>query len=122
MELTPRDIFIDYLISIDDPSNLDSYFDDCYSFIVGEADKRKIEFEGYLRTKWEESSKTIYEFDEDYFDNLDRKKLYVYLSALYNSEIYSILKDAYDVVEKTPPNVEEINIRIKNLIDSGIDF
>lgn len=30
MELTPRDIFIDYLINIDDPGNLETYFNDCF--------------------------------------------------------------------------------------------
>jgi hypothetical protein len=122
MELTPKDIFIDYLINIDDPNNLNSYFEDCYSFIVGEADKRGIEFEGYLKTKWIDSSDTIYDFNDDYFDNIERKKLYVYLSSLYNSEIYSILIDAYEVVEQLPPTEEDIKLRIKNLIDSGVDF
>ena len=122
MELTPRDIFIDYLINIDDPGNLETYFNDCFSFIVGEADSRGIEFEGYFKSKWEDSANTIYEFDDEYFDNIDRKKLFVYSSCLYNQDIFNILKDAYEVVEINPPNEHEIREEVKKLLDAGIDF
>ena len=50
MELRPVDYFADYFIN--DPINLEEYFEDCYSLIVGEADRKGIEFDGYFKEKW----------------------------------------------------------------------
>lgn len=120
MEIKPHDIFVEYFI--DELNDLKSYFEDCYSFIVGEADRKGIEFDGYLREKWEQSADTIINFDEDYFDDMERKKLYVYLSSLYDEEIYGYLKQAYEVGLQEPPTKTEIEKRIKDLIAKGVNF
>ena len=89
--ITPRDIFGEYLV--DDP-NLELYFEDSHSLIVGEAQRKKIEFDGYLQEHWEKSADSVYHFDEEYFEDKNRKKLYVYLSSIVDEEIYGYLRDA----------------------------
>ena len=120
MEIQPVDIFVEFFI--DDPINLEEYFECCYALILGEADRKGIEFHGYLTEKWIESADTIIHFDEEYFDDLDRKKLYVYLSSLYDDEIYSYLCDAYEVALQDKPSKEELKIRVQNLINRGVSF
>jgi hypothetical protein len=120
MELRPIDLFVEYFIG--DPTNLEGYFEDCYSLIVGEADRKGIEFDGYLKEKWMESADTIIHFDEEYFDDFNRKKLYVYLSSLYDDEIYSYLCDAYRVALQDIPSKDELKKRVQNLIDKGVNF
>lgn len=120
MELKPIDYFKDYFVG--DNTNLEEYFNDCYSLIVGEADKKGIEFDGYLREKWEESADTIIHFDEEYFEDINRKKLYVYLSSLYDEEIYSYLCDAYNIALQQEPSKIELQKRIESLIKNGVNF
>ncbi len=120
MELRPIDIFVEFFIN--EPTDLEQYFEDCYSLIVGEAGQRGIEFDGYLKQKWIQSSDTIIDFDEDYFEDFNRKKLYVYLSSLYNKEIYDYLCDAYGVALQEKPSKEELKKRIQNLIHKGVNF
>ena len=43
-------------------------------------------------------------FDEDYFENRDRKNLYVFLSALYDDEVFDYLQSAYAIAKLEAPN------------------
>lgn len=88
----------------------------------GYAQEKGIEFDGYFKERWEDSANTIIEFDEEYFDNQDRKKLYVYLSALYDDEVYKYLKNAYEVAQLEAPNKEWVKQQVDGLIDKGVRF
>lgn len=124
MQLKPIDIFTEYLVN--EPTDIKGYFDDCISFIVGEANRKNIEFDGYFQQRWEDMADTIIHFDNEYFDNMDRKKLYVYLSCLVDDEIYGYLNDAYNVafnISKLPtPTKDELQNEINLLIANGTKF
>ncbi len=120
MELKPRDIFIDYLI--DDPIDKETYFNDVISFIHGEAQRKGHEFDDYFQTKWEESADTISQFNEFYFDDLNRKKLYVYLSAMIDDEIFGYLNDGQEVAGSEKFTKESLKNEIDFLIKTGTKF
>lgn len=120
MELTPKDIFIDYFIN--DPTDLEGYFNDAINLIHGEAQRKGHEFDEYFQTKWEDAADSITQFNEPYFENKNRRKLYVYLSAFIDDEIFGYLQDAYEVVEFEPLTKEQIKHEIDNLIKNGTTF
>ncbi|PWN60027.1 hypothetical protein [Chryseobacterium oncorhynchi] len=118
--ITVRNILVEYLV--DDPKDLKNYMLDAMDLIHGEAQRKNHEFDGYFGTKWRESSKTLNQFNEHYFDDVDRKWLYVYLSAMIDDEILSFLDDAYEVISQTPLSREKIQLEINKLIEKGTRF
>lgn len=118
--ITVRDIFVEYFI--DDPEDLENYMLDALDLIHGEAQRKKHEFDGYFQTKWEEASETITQFNENYFNNIDRKWLYVYLSAMIDDEILGYLNDAYEVIWKPSITRDKIQLEINKLIEKGTRF
>lgn len=119
MELTPRDIFVEYLI--DDP-DMETYFQDAVSLIHGEAQRKGHEFDDYFQTKWEDSANTITQFNELYFEDKNRQKLYVYLSAIIDDEIFSYINDAQEVAGFQILRKEEVQNEVDRLIKSGTKF
>lgn len=118
--ITVRDILVEYLI--DNPEDLKSYMLDAMDLIHGEAQRKNHEFEGYFVSKWKEASETLSQFNEQYFDDVDRKWLYVYLSAMIDDEILSFLDDAYEVICQPPLSREKIQLEINKLIEKGTRF
>lgn len=120
MALTPKDIFIDYLIN--DPIDKEAYFNDAISLIHGEAQRKGHEFDDYFQTKWQNAADTISQFNEPYFDDINRQKLYVFLSAMLDDEIFGYLNDAQEVAGITNFTKEDIHKEIDNLIKLGTKF
>lgn len=100
------------LLLEDDPEDIESYLRDVFGLLHDEATKRNIEFDGYFQTKWEESSNTISDFDEDYFEDIDRRNLYVYKSAEANPDVFELLQFAYSIASLTPPTIDDIKNEI----------
>ena len=61
-------------------------------------------------------------FDEDYFENRDRKNLYVFLSALYDDEVFDYLQRAYSIAKLEAPTQEWVMLQVDSLIDKGVRF
>lgn len=59
------------------------------------AAEKEIEFDGYYNQRWIDSANTIINFDEEYFDDADRRDLYVYLSAMVDEEIFAFLNSTH---------------------------
>jgi hypothetical protein len=72
----------------------------------GFAQEKGIEFDGYFQERWEDAADTIVNFDEDYFENRDRKKFVCFSSALYDDEVFDFLHSAYVIakLEAQPKN------------------
>ncbi|RCU42307.1 hypothetical protein EIZ47_10195 [Chryseobacterium lacus] len=115
-----KDILVNHLI--DDPTDMESYWRDAVGLIQSEAIDKGIEFDGYFKEKWEDAAGTIFNFNEYYFDDEERRKLYVYLSALYDEEIMIHLKDAYQVASL--PELTELHVKgvVDELIKGGTRF
>lgn len=113
-------LLVEYFI--DDPEDIDGYMHDAFSLVAGEAIQKGLEFNGYFQTKYEEALKNIPSFDEDYFANENRVKLYVLLSALQDKEIMQHLSDIYTVSQQLPPSEEEIIKMSEELLDNGVGF
>ena len=71
-----------------DLSDLENFYDDGMNLIRGAAADKNLQFDVYFRECWEISADTIFEFDEDYFEDDDRRDRYVFLSALVDEEIF----------------------------------
>lgn len=61
-------------------------------------------------------------FDEDYFNDENRIKLYVLLSSLQNKEIMSHLQDIYIISQQIPPSEDKVIEMINELLDQGVEF
>ena len=60
-------------------------------------------------------------FDEDYFENRDRKNWYVFLSALYD-EIFDYLQGAYAIAKMEAPRQKWVKLQVDGLIAKGVRF
>ncbi|WP_300685852.1 hypothetical protein [Chryseobacterium sp.] len=106
----------------EDPEDLNSFFDDAMNLIRGAAADKNIEFDGYFRERWEISADTIFEFDEEYFEDEDRRDLYVFLSSLVDNEIFDYLEYVWHHVFHEELTKEIIEIRIEELKEKGVRF
>lgn len=74
--------------------------------------EKGIEFDGYFTQRWKDAADTVVSFDEEYFDDPDKRDLYVYLSAMVDDEIFGFLDSVYRTFEYTgfdrPPLTKEI--------------
>ena len=61
-------------------------------------------------------------FDEDYFENRDRKNLYVFLSALYDDEVFDYLQSAYAIAKLEAPTKQWVKLQVDGLIAKGVRF
>lgn len=104
------------------PNDMVNFYDDAMNLIRGAAADKNIEFDGYFREKWEISADTIFEFDEDYFEDEDRRDLYVFLSALVDEEIFSYLHYVWHHVFHEELTKEIIENRIQELKEKGVRF
>ena len=59
---------------------------------------------------------------EDYFENRDRKNLYVFLSALYDDEVFDYLQGSYAIAKLEAPTQEWVKLQVDSLIDKGVRF
>lgn len=114
------ELFKEYLAN--EPGNVSSYLNDCMDLLHGFAQEKGIEFDGYFQERWEDSANTIIDFDEDYFENRDRKNLYVFLSALYEDEVFEYLKSAYEIAKLEAPTKEFVKLQVDLLIAKGVRF
>ena len=114
------DYFRDYLAN--EPQNVSSYLNDCMDLLHGYAQEKGIEFDGYFQERWEVAADTIVNFDEDYFENRDRKNLYVFLSALYDDEVFDYLQNAYAIAKLEAPTKEWVKLQVDGLIAKGVRF
>ena len=76
-----------------EPLEVTSYLNDCMDLLHGFAQEKGIEFDGYFQERWEVAADTIVNFDEDYFENRDRKNLYVlrYMAAFFRQVKIGVL-------------------------------
>lgn len=105
-----------------DPDDMVNFYDDAMNLIRGAAADKNIEFDGYFREKWEISADTIFEFDEDYFEDEDRRDLYVFLSGLVDEDIFGFLNYVWHHVFHDELSREIIETRIHELKEKGVTF
>lgn len=92
------------------------------SFIQYQANEKKLEFDGYFRTKWEIAADHPMSFDSSYFESEERSDLYVYLCALVDEDVYDWLEYAYNLThdEKLSENI--LHREIYFLKENGTQF
>ena len=101
---------------------------DAMELIRDAAMQKNIEFDGYFTEGWKESADTIVNFDEDYFDDPDKRDLYVYLSAMVDDEIFGFVNQYHRAIEQSgfdrvDLTKEELQKRIDHLTkEKGVRF
>lgn len=115
-----QELFKEYLANESKDRSL--YLNDCMDLLHGIAQEKGIEFDGYFQERWEDSADTIVDFDEDYFENRNRKNLYVFLSALYDDEVFGHLQQAYEIAKLEAPTKEWVKQQVDGLIGKGVRF
>lgn len=99
-------------IMIDPTESIDEKVKESMELIHSCAVEKDIEFDGYFTKRWKEAADTIVSFDEDYFDDPDKRDLYVNLSAMVDDEIFGFLSTVYNTFEHSgfdrPPLTKEI--------------
>lgn len=106
----------------DDPDDMVNFYDDAMGLIRGAAADKNIEFDGYFRERWEMSADTIFEFDEEYFEDEDQRDLYVFLAALVDEDIFAYLHYVWHHVFHEELTEDIIEIRILELKEKGVSF
>lgn len=102
--------------------DVDAIHKDTMELIRDEAIQRNIEFDGYFKQRWKDSADTIVNFDEEYFDEPDKRDLYVYLSALVDNDILNFLNQYYFFHNQKDISREYIEEQIQHLKDKGTRF
>lgn len=81
--------------------------------------EKGIEFDGYFTQRWKDAADTVVSFDEDYFDDPDKRDLYVYLSAMVDDEIFGFLNSVYRTFEHTGPDQPPLS---KEILEQKIHY
>ena len=105
-----------------EPRNVSSYLNDCMDLLHGFAQEKGIEIDGYFQERWEDAADTIVNFDEEYLENRDRKNMYVFLSALYDDEVFDYLQSAYAIAKLDAPTQEWVKLQVDALISKRVSF
>lgn len=101
----------------------DNIYGESMDLLRGCAVEKDIEFDGYYHQRWVDFADTIVNFDEEYFDDPDRRDLYVYLSAMVDEEIFSFLNQVYFFYEHKDITKEIIQDKIDHLTKiKGVKF
>ncbi|WP_312398357.1 hypothetical protein [Chryseobacterium sp.] len=97
-------------------------YEDMIGFIQYQTNEKKIEFDGFFRTKWEIEAEHPMTFDDEYFENEERSELFVYLAAEIDNEVFSWLEYAWNIThdEKMTENV--LHREIFLLKEKGVTF
>ncbi|WP_262711398.1 hypothetical protein [Chryseobacterium mulctrae] len=82
-------------ITMDMAEDPEGVYNDVMELIREEAIEKKIEYDGYYRIKWEEEAENVMTFDKEYFENKERRDLYVFKAALDDKEIFQLLHGYY---------------------------
>lgn len=97
-------------------------YEDMITFIQYQANEKKIEFDGFFRTKWEIEAEHPMTFNDEYFENEERSELFVYLAAEKDNDVFSWLEYAWNIThdEKLTENV--LHQEIYLLKEKGVTF
>lgn len=106
----------------EDPESLTELYDDMIGFIQYQANEKKIEFDGFFRSKWEIEAEHPMTFDEKYFEDENRSELYVYLAAERDEEVFSWLEYAWNLTHEEKLTEDILHREIYNLREKGVGF
>ncbi len=103
-------------------NDMDQFFDSAMELIRSEAIERKIQFDGYFRTRWEIEADNVMSFDSDYFEDKNRRNLYVYLSALINQDIFEMVEYIWPFMQDEDLDENILHREIYFLQEKGVKF
>jgi len=106
----------------DDADNISEFYKDAMELIRSEAIERNIVFDGYFKDKWKIEAENVMTFDSEYFEDSDRRDLYVFLSALVNQDIYDFLEYVWPFVFNEDISENSVHREIYKLQEKGVKF
>lgn len=106
----------------DSGSTLDDFYNDSMELLRGVADEKEIEFDEYYKTRRKDSVDTIVSFDEIYFDDPDKRNLYVFLSAKVYNDIFTSLNFLWENYYDEQLTNEILDDEIQKLLEKGTRF
>ncbi|MGK6342816.1 hypothetical protein ACMGDK_11290 [Chryseobacterium sp. DT-3] len=109
-------------LAMDAPEDINDFYETSMGVIHSEAVERKIEFDGYFRTKWEIESNNVMTFDKEYFEDLQRKELYVFLAALIDEDIFEYLEYVWSLYKGEDLTENILHREIYLLKEKGVRF
>lgn len=107
---------------IDSAHELDEFYNDSMELLRGVANEKKIEFDEYYNTRWANSADTIVDFNELYFDDPDKRDLYVLLSAQVDVDIFSYLEYVWSNYYHEKLTMAIVKSKAEELISKGTKF
>lgn len=103
-------------------ADIPGFFDDAMELIRSEAIERNIVFDGYFREKWKIEAEHVMTFDSAYFEDKEKRNLYVYLSALNNHDIYEMVEYIWPIVFDEDLTENFLHREIYFLQEKGVKF
>lgn len=109
-------------ITMDMAEDSEGVYNDVMELIREEAIEKKIEYDGYYRIKWEEEAENVMTFDKEYFENKERRDLYVFKAALDDKEIFQLLHYIWNLVKGEDLQENILHREIYLLEEKGVKF
>lgn len=109
-------------LAMDAPDDIVDFYETSIGVIQSEVVDRKIEFDGYFRSKWEIESNNLMSFDSEYFENKERQELYVFLAALLDKDIFNYLHYVWKLAKSEELTEKILNREIYLLNEKGVKF
>ncbi|WP_288435390.1 hypothetical protein [uncultured Chryseobacterium sp.] len=107
---------------VDDGFGSKEFYNDAMELIRSEAIERDIQFDGYFRMKWEIEAENVMSFDSEYFEDVQRRDLYVFLSGLVNQDIYEFLEYIWPSIFDEDISENNLHREIYKLKEKGVTF
>ncbi|MGE8528528.1 hypothetical protein [Chryseobacterium rhizosphaerae] len=106
----------------DSADNIPEFYNDAMELIRAEAIERNIKFDKYFRGKWEIEADNVMTFDQEYFEDQQRRDLYVFLAGLINQDIYEFLEYIWPFAFDEDISENSIQREIYKLKEKGVRF
>jgi hypothetical protein len=109
-------------ITMDMGEDPEGVYNDVMELIREEAIEKEIEYDGYYRSIWEEEAENVMTFNKEYFENKERRDLYVFKAALDDKDIFQLLDYIWNL--KNGENLSEniLHREIYFLKEKGVGF
>lgn len=109
-------------ITLDIAEDPEGVYQNVMELIRTEAIEKEIEYDGYYRHKWEEEAENVMTFDKEYFEDKDRRDLYIFMAALEDQEIFHLLYNIWNLSKSEDLNENILHREIYNLKEKGVKF
>ncbi|MCY0976898.1 hypothetical protein PGH12_06995 [Chryseobacterium wangxinyae] len=107
---------------MDEPTDMVKFYNDGMQLVQARAIEKNISFDKFFRDEWGLEAENVMTFDSEYFDDPDRRDMYVFLSAVQDNDIFVALEYIWLAVHGEVLTENVLRREIFRFKDIGIRF